>query len=353
MAMVFQSSSSSGPWPRKREDRYSRCECPPALITCREKKGYDTRVYALAPQSIQLLEDLGAWKYIKPRSQPYTDMQVWDHEGPGVVKFSASESGLEELGRLAEDSTIQAALYQTLDDKGFKVDRIFGSTVTSLRVREGFVQGPAELTISPLSKESSAEQTRHITARLVIGADGAMSPVRKLAGISSWGWNYGQEGLVCTVQTEQLHTTAWQHYLKTGPLALLPLWQEHEGDQRGHSSIVWSVPVSEAQRLKQLDEKDFLQELNTGLTPGGNSDKWSVFEPNDGMVDSSKGVSPSITSTPLSAIKRKLQHSLIVSCLPPCYRHLPRHPLVLQALLAREYPSHCSYNKRKRTAPLV
>ena len=108
------------------------------------------------------------------------------------------------------------------------------------------------------------------------------------------------------MQTEQLHTTAWQHYLKTGPLALLPLWQEHEGDQRGHSSIVWSVPVSEAQRLKQLDEKDFLQELNTGLTPGGNSDKWSVFEPNDGMVDSSKGVSPSITSTPLSAIKKEV-----------------------------------------------
>ena len=41
------------------------------------------------------------------------------------------------------------------------------------------MQGPAELTISPLSKESSAEQTRHITARLVIGADGAMSPGTK------------------------------------------------------------------------------------------------------------------------------------------------------------------------------
>jgi ubiquinone biosynthesis monooxygenase Coq6 len=279
---------------------------PQSLASCQEKKGYDLRVYALAPQSIQLLQDVGAWKYIEPRSQPYTNMQVWDHEGPGVVKFSASESGLEELGRMAEDSTIQAALYQTLEDKGFQVDRIFGSTVTSLKVRRGFAQEPAELTISPLSKESGAEEAKHVTARLVVGADGAMSPVRKLADISSWGWNYGQEGLVCTVGTEAFHTTAWQRYLGTGPLALLPLWQQHKEDRGGHSSIVWSVPVSEAKRLKELSEEAFLEELNAALAPGAHSDKWSVFEPHDGMMDSSKGLPLSLSSTPLSALKKEI-----------------------------------------------
>jgi ubiquinone biosynthesis monooxygenase Coq6 len=279
---------------------------PPSLASCQEKKGYDLRVYAMAPQSIQFLQDVDAWKYIEPRSQSYTDMQVWDHEGPGVVKFSAGESGLEELGRLAEDSTIQAALYQTLEDKGFQVDRIFGSTVTSLKVGKGFAQGPAELTISPLSKESDAGEARQVTAKLVVGADGAMSSVRKLADISSWGWNYGQEGVVCTVKTKDFHTTAWQRYLQTGPLALLPLWQQHEGDEGGHSSIVWSVPVSEAQRLKGLDEAAFLEELNTALASTAHSEKWSVFEPDDGMMDSSKGLPLSLSSTPLSAIKKEV-----------------------------------------------
>ena len=69
-------------------------------------------------------------------------------------------------------------------------------------------------------------------------------------------------------------------------LALLPLWPtkavtdtpntgvsgEGKGDkndkkeaQEGYSSIVWSVPVSEAARLKGLDKDAFLTELNTAL----------------------------------------------------------------------------------------
>ena len=36
--------------------------------------------------------------------------------------------------------------------------------------------------------------------RLIIGADGANSQVRKLGGFGSWGWGYGQEAVVCTVK---------------------------------------------------------------------------------------------------------------------------------------------------------
>jgi hypothetical protein len=36
--------------------------------------------------------------------------------------------------------------------------------------------------------------------RLMIGADGANSQVRKLGGFGSWGWGYGQEAVVCTVK---------------------------------------------------------------------------------------------------------------------------------------------------------
>ena len=80
--------------------------------------------------------------------------------------------------------------------------------------------------------------------------------------------------------------------------------------------------------VKQLNEKDFLQELNTGLTPGENSDKWSVFEPNDGMVDSSKGVSPSIGLHALVGYQKEValadsvMSASVLSSPPktPCYR---------------------------------
>jgi ubiquinone biosynthesis monooxygenase Coq6 len=330
---------------------------PPSLSSCQEKKGYDLRVYALAPQSIALLQEIGAWKYIEPRSQPYYDMQIWDQAGPGVVKFSAVDSGVEELGRLAEDSTIQAALYQTLEDNGFNVTKIFGATVSSLEVgADTFSRGPAKVTISPLSKDSE-EKPREVHARLVIGADGGMSAVRKLSNISTWGWNYGQEGLVATVKTSLFHTTAWQRYLKSGPLALLPLWNQpqrgNEGEG-GHSSIVWSVPVSEANRLKALNKDDFLHELNTALQSPSPSDTFSVFEPDDGMVDSSKGKSsgsggPSFASTPLSFLKKEvaaladsvMAASLLASppALPPSVVDLagPRVSFPLQLQQAQVY----------------
>lgn len=66
------------------------------------------RVYALSPRSISMLKSLGAWEYIEPRSQPYTSMQVWECDGPGVVRFSGKDMHLsdDELGRICEGATI-------------------------------------------------------------------------------------------------------------------------------------------------------------------------------------------------------------------------------------------------------
>lgn len=128
--------------------------------------------------------------------------------------------------------------------------------------------------------------------RLLVGADGAMSAVRRICGIATWGWGYGQEAVVATVKlrdylppstgadesasesqsaTEEgsardsrrrsrslVNDTAWQRYLPTGPLALLPLWD-------GYCSIVWSTGVSEVRRLKALSSEAFLAELNAAL----------------------------------------------------------------------------------------
>jgi ubiquinone biosynthesis monooxygenase Coq6 len=112
--------------------------------------------------------------------------------------------------------------------------------------------------------------------RLVVGADGAQSSIRRMAGISTASSGYGQDAIVATVKVAQYESTAagtnrgandvtdpsantaWQRYLSTGPLALLPLWGPYR-------SIVWSLPVLEANRLKALSPEDFLDELNFAL----------------------------------------------------------------------------------------
>jgi 2-polyprenylphenol 6-hydroxylase len=92
---------------------------------------------------------------------------------------------------------------------------------------------------------------------LLIGADGAESKTRELLGIETAGHAYRQDALVAHVRTSKPHcNTAWQRFLGTGPLALLPL-------PDGRVSIVWSAALPEAARLRALDHAAFGAALKT------------------------------------------------------------------------------------------
>lgn len=251
----------------------------------------DARVYALSPRSISQLDKLGAWKHIAERSQPYSSMQIWEASGPGLVKFRAHEMGRSELGRVAEDATIQAALFQAIADSEHRVDVLNQSSI--LEIKSAASSRMAEVLVK--STAGGTESERRISTRLLVGADGANSLVRRLTGIPSWGWSYGAEAVVATVclqnpaeqqaamQTDGKqfdNSTAWQRYLPTGPLALLPAWQ-------GYSSIVWSVSVPEARRLKALAPEAFLDELNAALrSPVGQTEPVVEEEAHSGRTRS-------------------------------------------------------------------
>ena len=264
---------------------------PPSLESCLARATPDVRVYAMSPRSIETLEAVGAWKHVVARSQPYDSMQVWESTGPGLLRFSAP--GADEsaatppyLGCIVEDSTVQAAVYRALEEENGAgaVDFLFGQSVTGLQVQRDAELGSAHhlalVTLSStggaaVAAAAAATTTTQVRARLVVGADGAASAVRRLSGGSTWGWSYGQEALVATVRVAAPHRTAWQRYLPAGlPLALLPLW----GDL---SSIVWSLPVAEARRLSALPPQEFLVALNEALQAPPRTDRWSVLEPGD------------------------------------------------------------------------
>lgn len=220
-----------------------------ALIEAQRPKAFDPtadidlRVSAISPASQALLDSIGAWEVIAAqRMGAYRDMRVWEEAGAGELHFSALDAGLTELGHIIENSLIIDALWQCLDG----VDVICPARVAGLSLDEQ-------------AASLQLDDGRELTARLVIAADGGNSKTRELAGIGCFGWSYQQRGIVAVIQTGESHqATAWQRFLPTGPVALLPLAD-------GRCSIVWSASNQLAEELLALDDATFSERLREAL----------------------------------------------------------------------------------------
>jgi 2-octaprenylphenol hydroxylase len=203
----------------------------------------DLRVFALSRASERILRACDAWDGIRAtRAESYERMQVWHadvppHGGDALV-FDAAEMGERDLGVIVENSVLQAALAEALGRAGIQL--IEGELGALTQQRDCVTLGLGG---------------RELRTRLVVGADGAASRVRELAGLSALRADYGQTAIVAMVNTTKPHQhTAWQRFLGDGTLAFLPL-------QDGRSSIVWSLPTARAERLLGVAPEAFAVEL--------------------------------------------------------------------------------------------
>ena len=205
------------------------------------------RVSAVSRASQRILQAAGAWLLIsRERIGPYREMRVWDAgeelSAGGGIHFDSADIGESDLGHIVENNLMQWALWECLASlKNVElINKValesleFGDDVATVQLNNG----------------------RILTARLIVGADGARSHVRALAGIETRGWGYDQKAVVAHVNTESAHgETAWQRFLPTGPLAFLPLAD-------GRSSIVWSTTPAQADELLALDTETFNAEVS-------------------------------------------------------------------------------------------
>lgn len=206
---------------------------------------HDLRVYALAVDNAALLDALGAWQPLRAqRAQPYRRMCVWDAAGGHPIGFDADALGRTELGWILEHGLLVDVLWRRVEQQGLRV--VCPGRLESLEQDEAGVR-------------LRLEDGGRVSARIAIAADGAASRLRSLAGIAVDAHDYAQHGVVAYVQTARPHeATAWQRFLPTGPLALLP-WVD------GRCSIVWTLPNAEAARVLALDDEAFGRELTTAF----------------------------------------------------------------------------------------
>lgn len=197
----------------------------------------DLRVYALAPDNAALLDALGVWpQVVRARAQPYRKMRVWDAGGGDELAFDAATLARDELGWIVENGLLVDRLWAALVAAGVQVH-------CPARV-QGMEQDEAGVRLQ-------LDDGTRLEARLAVAADGGASELRRLAGLDVDAHDYGQRGVVAFIETADPHQeTAWQRFLPTGPLALLPFTQ-------GRSSIVWTLPEAEAARVLALYDAAF------------------------------------------------------------------------------------------------
>ncbi|MGI9245732.1 MAG: UbiH/UbiF/VisC/COQ6 family ubiquinone biosynthesis hydroxylase, partial [Steroidobacteraceae bacterium] len=199
----------------------------------------DLRVSALSRASERILAAAGAWEAIEPHASPYQNMVVWDAastpQQADALRFTAAESAEPNLGHIVENLRTQWALHQSPFMRG----------VTAVH------SGLVALELDDDAARLTLDDGRRLACRLVVAADGSQSVARELAGIGRSGWSYDQSAVVAHLRPAQSHRdTAWQRFLPSGPLALLPL-------RDGRVSLVWSTSPAEAESLLQADEAEF------------------------------------------------------------------------------------------------
>ncbi|NYT52778.1 MAG: FAD-dependent monooxygenase [Candidatus Vesicomyosocius endoextente] len=203
---------------------------------------YHTRVSAITFKSETLLRNIGVWRLIK-RKYAFTDIHIWDQNSHGSLDFHSQDEDINQLGYIIENDAIQSAMYTILEKT--RVEFICAELNAINKIDNGY--------------QVDLNSNHKITCGLLVGADGAKSNVRELAGIEFSENNYQQKAFVCNIESLQsFQNTIWQRFLSDSIIALLPLSDKQ-------ASIVWSAENNLADELIQLSVKQFADRLSKGV----------------------------------------------------------------------------------------
>ncbi|MBF9233061.1 ubiquinone biosynthesis hydroxylase [Microvirga alba] len=213
----------------------------------------DLRAYAIAAAARRMLETLKVWDQVADKAQPILDMVITDSRlndpvRPTFLTFEGEVAEGEAFAHMVTAGDLTAALIEACKDSGviLRAEGVTGFAAQSARIDVTFSNGES------------------VPAALLVAADGARSRLREQAGIGWISWPYHQSGIVATIAHERDHEgRAVEHFLPSGPFAILPLKSETlpDGTVKHRSSIVWSEKTANVPALLESDPEDRLVEL--------------------------------------------------------------------------------------------
>lgn len=204
----------------------------------------DSRATALAAGVRRVFETLGVWEAMAATAEPIRAMKITDSgrgdiSRPLFLKFEGDVAPGEAFAHMVPNGAMTAALLGAVQDR---IDIIAPAEIAALHT-------------DAFGATLQLAGGRALWAGLVIGADGAQSSLRTMAGIGVLGHDYGQNGIVTTIAHQLPHDgVAYEHFRPAGPFASLPL-------PRNRSSLVWTESRADAARLVAMPAETLAVEI--------------------------------------------------------------------------------------------
>ena len=229
----------------------------------------DLRTTAILSPARRLLEEAGLWEALAPHVAPLTVMRIVEagRGAPLARDFAASDLGQEGFGWNVPNRALKRVLGE----------RLAAAPTVAARRGVGFrsrLAGTEEVVVG-------LSDGTEVAARLLLGADGRESAVRRACGIGVRTTRYGQKALVFAVTHGAPHGgISTEVHARGGPFTLVPL-PDHEG--RPCSAVVWMTEGAEALRLSALPGDAFAEAVNARsagamgpLAPVGPRQVWPI-----------------------------------------------------------------------------
>jgi 2-octaprenyl-6-methoxyphenol hydroxylase len=206
----------------------------------------DPRAFALSAASKRLLAAIGIWPTVAATAEPVAEIEITDSElDAGIRPTLLTYANQIDDGAAASFIVPGGPLLEALDAAARANPAITFHVGNAI----GYAPGAHAATVTLTGGKT-------LRGALAVAAEGRRSALREAAGIKLIGWDYDQTGIVVTVAHERPHNgRAVQHFLPSGPFAILPL-------PGNRACITWSEGTREARRILALDDTAFLDEVD-------------------------------------------------------------------------------------------
>lgn len=195
----------------------------------------------LSYSTVFVYSAIGIWSKLASAAVPIKQVEVSVQNQFGQSRLLPAK-GQPYLGQVISVKHLEAQLYEQLIDQPM-VELLEESTLVHYTNEEK----SWNLTVQTPSG------TKQLCCRLLVGADGANSWLRKIQGITSVSKIYQHYAILANIRIDpSLNFTAIERFLKNGAIALLP-WKDNI------ATCVWTVSDQELNEIKRYSEEDYLK----------------------------------------------------------------------------------------------